>query len=74
MAAIHAVVVIRFRANQIISGLAINLLAIGICKFFLKAVFHSSSNWSRVDGLPALLQGLGDWPSSMTCWAGLSCS
>ncbi len=55
MALIHGVVVIRFRANQIISGLAINLLAVGLCKFFLKTVFHSSSNSSRVEGLPSLL-------------------
>ncbi|MDD2773660.1 MAG: ABC transporter permease [Elusimicrobiales bacterium] len=49
---IHAVVCIRFRANQIISGLAINILAAGATKFFLKLIFHSSSNSSRVAGLP----------------------
>ena len=49
---IHAVVSIRYRANQIISGLAINILAIGVTKFFLKLIFNSSSNSSRVEGLP----------------------
>lgn len=50
---IHGIVSIRYRANQIISGLAINILAIGLTKFFLKVIFHSSSNSSRVTGLPS---------------------
>ncbi|MCX5786248.1 MAG: ABC transporter permease [Elusimicrobia bacterium] len=45
---IHAVVSIKFRANQIISGLAINILAVGATKFFLKFFFHSSSNSGRI--------------------------
>jgi len=45
---IHAVVSIKFRANQIISGLAINILAVGVTKFFLKFFFHSSSNSGRI--------------------------
>ena len=49
---IHAVVCIKFRANQIISGLALNILAIGVTKFFLKYFFHSSSNSGRISGLP----------------------
>jgi ABC-type uncharacterized transport system permease subunit len=49
---VHALISIRFRANQIISGVAINLLAVGVTKFFLKIFFDSSSNSSRVDGLP----------------------
>lgn len=51
-ALIHAVVSIRYKADQIISGVAINLFAIGITKFILKLVFHSSSNSERVVGLP----------------------
>jgi simple sugar transport system permease protein len=51
-AALHAVVTIRYRADQITSGLGINLLAVGLTKFILKEVFHSSSNSSRVAGLP----------------------
>ena len=52
VALLHGVVTIRLRANQIISGLAINILAIGLTKYLLKIVFHSSSNSSRIDGLP----------------------
>lgn len=53
-AALHAVVSIRFRADQIVSGVAINLLSVGLTKFFLKIAFDSSSNSSRVAGLPIL--------------------
>jgi len=48
---LHAVISIRFKADQIISGVAINLLAVGGTKFFLKLFFDSSSNSSRVAGL-----------------------
>jgi simple sugar transport system permease protein len=50
--ALHALVTVRLRADQITSGLGINLLAVGLTKFVLKAVFESSSNSSRVAGLP----------------------
>jgi simple sugar transport system permease protein len=52
VAALHALVTVGFRADQITSGLAINLLAAGATKFVLTLVFHSSSNSSRVPGLP----------------------
>ena len=51
-AALHAVVTVGFRADQITSGLGINLLAAGLTKFTLTQVFHSSSNSPRVAGLP----------------------
>ena len=50
-AALHALVTVRFRADQITSGLGINLLAAGLTRYVLIAVFHSSSNSSRVPGL-----------------------
>ena len=49
---LHAIVTIRFKANQIVSGVAINLLVVGVTKFTLRLVFGSSSNSSRVEGLP----------------------
>ena len=64
--ALHALVTVRLRADQITSGLGINLLAAGLTRFVLTLVFHSSSNSSRVPGLPSLdpfglshLPGLG---------------
>ena len=41
---------LRFRADQVVSGVAINLLAIGLTRFLLKLLFDSSSNSPRVDG------------------------
>lgn len=50
LALIHAVASIRFRADQVVVGIAINLFATGITRFFLKLVFGSSSNSPRVSG------------------------
>src|SRR2546423_10940205 len=47
---IHAVATIRYRADQVVVGVAINLLAIGVTRFFLKLFFASSSNSPRVAG------------------------
>ena len=61
---LHAVVTVRFGADQITSGLGINLLAAGLTKFVLTQVFHSSSNSSRVVGLPDWdLFGLAQLPA-----------
>lgn len=49
-AALHAVASIRYRANQVVVGIAINLLAIGTTRFFLRLAFDSSSNSPRVPG------------------------
>jgi nucleoside ABC transporter membrane protein len=51
-ALIHGVISINVKADQIISGIAINLFAVGITKFVLEVIFHSSSNSSRIAGLP----------------------
>jgi simple sugar transport system permease protein len=53
LALIHAVASIRFRADQVVTGIAINLFAVGITRFFLKLVFGSSSNSPRVGGFGA---------------------
>ncbi len=50
-AALHAAVTVWARADQITSGLGINLLAAGLTRFVLTEVFHSSSNSPRVEGL-----------------------
>ncbi len=47
---IHAVASIRYRADQIVVGIAINLLAVGLTRFFLLMAFDSSSNSPRVPG------------------------
>lgn len=47
---LHALASIRFRADQVVVGVALNLLAVGITRFFLQLAFESSSNSPRVPG------------------------
>ena len=56
-AGLHVLVTVAFRADQITSGIGINLLAAGLTRFVLVTVFHSSSNSPRVPGLPELSLG-----------------
>ena len=53
-AALHALVTVRFRADQITSGLGINLLAAGLSRFVLIQVFHSSSNSPPAESWPSV--------------------
>ena len=70
--AIHAVASIRYRADQVVVGVAINLLAIGVTRFFLKLFFASSSNSPRVAGFGGNLKAAGfDNP---LLWLGLLCA
>lgn len=50
LGAMHAVASIRFKADQVVAGVAINLFAVGITRFFLQLAFQSSSNSPRVVG------------------------
>ncbi|MGQ0646374.1 MAG: ABC transporter permease [Gemmatimonadaceae bacterium] len=56
-AAIHALASIRYRADQVVTGIAINLLAVGITRFFLRLAFDSSSNSPRVPGFDWFTSG-----------------
>jgi ABC-type uncharacterized transport system permease subunit len=60
MAAIHGLATIRYRADQIVSGIAINILAVGATRFAIRVAFGSSSNSPRVPGgASGLLEILG---------------
>jgi simple sugar transport system permease protein len=50
---VHAVATIRFRADQVVAGIAINLLVIGLTRLGLQFAFDSSSNSPRVEGFAA---------------------
>src|SRR6266516_6418867 len=56
---IHAVATIRYRADQVVIGIAINLLAVGVTRFFLKLFFASSSNLPRVAGFGGNIRAAG---------------
>ena len=59
LALLYAVTAIRFRADQVVLGVAINLFVTGATRFFLRLAFHSSANSPRVPGFGAEQSGTG---------------
>ena len=59
LAMLYAVSSIRFRGDQVVIGIAINLLAVGLTRFFLRLFFDSSSNSPRVPGFEVKGSGVG---------------
>lgn len=49
-AALYALAVVTFQADQIVSGVAINMLAYGVTPFLLKTFYNSSSNSPKFQG------------------------
>jgi general nucleoside transport system permease protein len=45
-----AIATLRFKANQVVVGVAINLMVVAATRFFLRLVFDSASNSPRVPG------------------------
>jgi simple sugar transport system permease protein len=56
---LHALATIRYKADQIVVGIAINLLVVGLTRFFLHLAFDSSSNSPRVPGFGGEHAGSG---------------
>lgn len=50
VAALYALTVIRLQADQIVAGVAINLLAYGLTRYLLKLIFGSTSNSPPIPG------------------------
>jgi simple sugar transport system permease protein len=59
LALLYAVTAIRFRGDQVVLGVAVNLFVIGATRFFLRLAFHSSANSPRVPGFGAEQSGTG---------------
>lgn len=53
LAGVYAVSCIRYRGDQVVVGIAINLLAIGLTRFLMRLTFDTVSNSPRVAGLGA---------------------
>jgi simple sugar transport system permease protein len=50
VAALYGLIVIRWQADQIVAGVAINLLAYGLTRYLLKLIFGSTSNSPPIPG------------------------
>lgn len=51
-AAVHALLSLRYRADQVVSGIALNLVALGLITFLLEAIFGSAGVSPPVPSLP----------------------
>lgn len=61
VAALHAMATITFRVDHIVSGVAINILAIGIPRFLSTAAYGQGTQSPQVPQLPKIdLPGLGE--------------
>ncbi len=70
---ILAVATLRFKANQVVVGVALNLLAVGVTRFFLRLTFDSASNSPRVPGFGDEASNAGMFASFLNplVWIGL---
>ena len=72
LALLYAVAAVRFRADQVVVGIAINLLVIGATSFFLRLAFNSSANSPRIPGFGAEQSTLGvSLISNPLIWLGI---
>ena len=54
VAGLHALISIKYKGNQVVSGVAINLFATGFTVFMLRVLFKQSSNTPTVEGAPTI--------------------
>lgn len=54
VAGLHALISIKYKGNQVVSGVAINLFASGFTVFMLRVLFKQSSNTPTVEGAPTI--------------------
>lgn len=51
VSAVHALVAVRFRADSVVTGVALNLLAVGLTRLLLRRLYDSSSNSPQMPAL-----------------------
>ena len=68
---LYGVCSIRYRANQVVVGIAVNLLAIGLTRFFLRLTFDSSSNSPRIPGFTERGTGMLALVTNPLVWLGV---
>jgi ABC-type uncharacterized transport system permease subunit len=62
MALLHAVWAVHLRADQIVSGMAINFLALGITGYFFTQLYHGQNIPAGVSSIPNMrIPGVADW-------------
>lgn len=72
-ALIHAVVTVTFRVDQIISGVALNLLAVGLTRFLNLLIFGIATQSPGVSGFPQFsVPGLAGVPAFAALATGIS--
>jgi simple sugar transport system permease protein len=71
-ALLYGLCCIRYRANQVVVGIAINLFAIGITRFVLRLIFDSSSNSPRIPGFTESGTGFVALLQNPLVWAGVA--
>jgi simple sugar transport system permease protein len=71
IALLYGVCSIRYRANQVVVGIAINLLAIGLTRFFLRLTIDSSSNSPRLVGFTEAGTGFVALARNPLIWLGV---
>ena len=59
LALIHAVFSIHLRADQIVSGFAVNLLALGLTGYLYSSIYPDGTPTDRVDRVPSLEEAFG---------------
>jgi general nucleoside transport system permease protein len=72
-ALIHAVVTVTFRVDQIVSGVALNLLAVGLTRFLNLLIFGVATQSPGVSGFPQVsIPGLAAMPALAALTTGIS--
>ncbi len=68
VAGVHAVATVTFRVDQIVSGVAINILAIGVPRFLSIVAYHQGTQSPQVPQLPTFsVPGLGAMSPLVPC-------